>query len=78
MEFISIIRTSSQAMLRLIDDLLDMSVIESGALKLELQLVDLLKLVKHNLSLNRVLAARKNIRIDLDDPCPSCTVRVDS
>jgi two-component system, OmpR family, sensor kinase len=76
-EFISIIGTSSLSMLYLVDDLLDVSVIESGGLKLDLQPVDLSKLLDRNLTLNRVLAAKKNIRIDLDAPGPSCTVRAD-
>jgi signal transduction histidine kinase len=76
-EFISIIGTSSESMLHMVDDLLDLSVIESGGLKLDLQPVDLSKLLERNLTLNRVLAGKKHIRIDLDAPVPSCTVRAD-
>ncbi|CAH2602046.1 Histidine kinase [Rhodovastum atsumiense] len=60
-ELVSTIRTASRFMLRLIDDLLDVSRIESGRLELDLQPVELVALVRHNVRLNQVLAARKRI-----------------
>jgi signal transduction histidine kinase len=61
--FVAAIRTTSQFMLRLLDDLLDVSQIEAGQLNLDLQPTDLVALLRRNIGLNRVLAARK--RIDL-------------
>ncbi len=66
MEFMSIIRSSSQFMLGLVENLLDIARIESGRLELELRPVDLHALVEHNVMLHRPLAARKQIEITLD------------
>jgi signal transduction histidine kinase len=63
LEFVSAIRTTSQFMLRLLDDLLDVSQIDAGKLVLDLQPVDLVALLRRNLGLNRVLATRKQIGI---------------
>lgn len=64
--FVVAIRSTSQFMLRLIDDLLDVSQIEAGQLNLELQPVELVALLRHNIGLNRVLAARKQIVLDFE------------
>ncbi len=58
-EFLDIIRTSSQFMRRLIEDLLDVSAIEAGQLVLNLQPTDLALLARHNVALNRVLASQQ-------------------
>lgn len=50
-------------MLHLINDLLDVAVIESGQVRLDLQPIDLLALVKRNLALNQLLADRKHIAL---------------
>jgi signal transduction histidine kinase len=63
LEFLSIIQDSSQFMLHMVDDLLDVSAIESGRLSLALQPTDLDALVEHNVALNRVLAEEKQIRL---------------
>jgi len=62
-KFFSIIESSSEFMVRLIDDLLDISKIESGKLELNLQSTDLISLVKHNVELNSVLAEEKQIEL---------------
>jgi signal transduction histidine kinase len=64
-EFVDAILDASRFMLSLIDDLLDVAQIEAGTLRLELGETDLAELVRHNLVLNRVLAARKDIRVEL-------------
>jgi signal transduction histidine kinase len=70
-EFLNIIRSSSEFMLRLVNDLLDIAQIEAGQLRLDLQPTDLVALVRHNIALNRVLAAKKHIEIQLsDEPLP--------
>ena len=76
-DFIQRIRTSSDFMLRLVNDLLDVSRIESGKLDLELEKVDLLNLIRENVARNQVLAVKKQIEITLggDDSVP--VVRVD-
>jgi len=62
-EFLAIIRSSSEFMLQLVNNLLDVAKIESGRLELHLQPMDLIALVKRNVGLNRVLAAKKGIAI---------------
>ena len=65
LDFIRTIRSSSEFMLRLVEDLLDVARIEAGTLELDLAPVDLGDLVEHNVALNRVLAEPKGIRIEL-------------
>jgi len=65
LDFIERIRNSSQFMLDLVNDLLDVSRIEAGKLELDLSEVDLLALIKRNVALNQTLAERKQIRIKL-------------
>lgn len=56
-------------MLRMITDLLDVAAIEAGQLQLDLQPADLAQFVLRNVTLNRVLAARKEIAVELE-PAP--------
>lgn len=60
------IMESSEFMLRLLNELLDISAIESGNLTLDLVKSDLVKLVKKNVELNNVIAHKKNISIHLN------------
>ena len=64
-DFLRRIRGSSEFMLALINDLLDLSAIEAGQLRLDAQDVDIAQLVRENVELNRVLAAEKQIEITL-------------
>lgn len=64
-QFVTQIEKSSQFMLRLLEDLLDVSQIESGKLLLAVAPLDLTVAVASNVELNRVLAAAKNIAIEL-------------
>jgi len=64
--FIHKINSSSEFMLALVNDLLDISRIEAGRLELELSPIDVAALVSRNVSLNRVLAAKKEIDISLE------------
>jgi len=63
-EFLRRINSGSKFMLNLIDDLLDVTKIEAGRLDLELKDGDLCGLIEENLALNRMLANKKNIRLD--------------
>lgn len=65
LEFVRTIRRSSELMLRLVEDLLDVARIEAGTLELDLAPVDLGGLVERNVALNRVLAEPKGTRIEL-------------
>ncbi|HEY7912378.1 MAG TPA: HAMP domain-containing sensor histidine kinase, partial [Blastocatellia bacterium] len=64
--FLNRIKSSSNFMLNLVNNLLDISVIEAGKLQLDLEQVDLGVLLKENISVNRVLADRKQIRLTLE------------
>lgn len=66
LEFVRTIRSSSEFMLRLVEDLLDVTRIESGTLELDLAAVDLGALVERNVALNRVLAEKKGTRVELE------------
>jgi len=67
-EFARIIHESSQFMLRLINDLLDVSAIESGQVRLDLEPIDLCALIKRNLNLNQHVAERKHITLHWTPP----------
>jgi len=63
LEFVSIIHSSSQFMLRLVNDLLNVAKIESGKLELELATTDLVAMVERNVTLNRAIASKKQINL---------------
>ncbi len=67
-EFVTTIKETSEFMLRMVTDLLDVSAIEAGELKLDRQPADLAHLVRRNVTLNRVLAAKKDIAIEFEPP----------
>ncbi len=80
-EFLDIIRRTSEFMLQLVNDLLDISAIEAGKLILRRDPVDLSRLVADNVALNRVLASRKNVRLTLKStsdlpPVPCDSVKI--
>ena len=62
-DFIARIKSSSQFMRELVDDLLDISKIEAGKLDLNLQRTDLAELVRNNVTLNSLLSERKQIQL---------------
>jgi signal transduction histidine kinase len=73
--FLNIIRDSSRFMLRLVEDLLDISKIHSGNIRLNMEKGDYLALLRDNVGVNRILASRKKIRIRLkaDEDLPGLT-----
>jgi signal transduction histidine kinase len=64
-DFLERIRGSSEFMLALINDILDLSAIESGQLRMDAREIDIARLVRDNVELNRVLAEEKEIAITL-------------
>lgn len=66
LKFVHIIRRSTEFMLALVNDLLDISKIESGTLELNKSEVNLLELVQDNLVPNKVLGGQKAITIGFD------------
>lgn len=67
-EYLEIIENSSQAMLELINDLLDIAKIEAGKLELRLSTVDLREIVSRNCAMNQLLAHNKGIHLLCDTP----------
>lgn len=68
MEYSKGILESSQRLLALINDILDLATIESGHMTLELGTVDLHELLTSVLGLTRERVIRKNLRLDFDCP----------
>ncbi|MGE0090299.1 MAG: sensor histidine kinase [Bacteroidales bacterium] len=64
-QFIEIIKTSGDTILKLINDLLDVSIIESGKLKLYKIETDFNLLIYKNIEQNRYFSAQKSINIEL-------------
>lgn len=62
-KFLNIIHESSEFMLGLVDDLLDVATIESGKLILDLVKVDIRQVIRQTVAIHSVLAAKKNIAI---------------
>jgi signal transduction histidine kinase len=69
-EFVTTIKDTSEFMLRMVTDLLDVTAIEAGHLILDRQPADLVRLIQHSVTLNGVLAAKKDISVEFD-PSPT-------
>lgn len=76
-ELLEEMKRSSRSMLGLVNDLLDISKIESGKLELRFEEVDLGWFLRRNLSINRALAERKHIALALDAPEEPINVTID-
>ena len=74
-QFLDFIYKSSENMLKMVNDLLDVSVIESGKLQLDLQPESFKDLINHHIMINQFFADKKDIRIqsDLQD-IPKCRI----
>lgn len=62
-EFLQIIRNSSTFMLNMVNNLLDVSKIESGKLDLHLEATNMVELIKNNINLNKNISDKKNISL---------------
>ena len=60
------IEASSRSMLRLIDDVIELSQIESGKLRLDIQSTDILPLMNRALLQNQAAAERKKVQLDVE------------
>jgi len=65
-EFLVVIKNQGRFMLNLINDLLDVTRIESGHLDLKVQSGDWVEFVRRNVGLNGALAARRGVAIQVD------------
>lgn len=77
LKFLEIIQHSSKYMKSIVDDLLDISIIESGNLELKYEKADLINVINNVISINRILASRKGIEILFDyEEVPEVTIDV--
>jgi len=76
-EFLTIIKDSSEFMLKLLNELLDLSIIESGNLHLNLEEIEITDLIHRNIALNRIIAEKKNINILFTSGFAKQRVKVD-
>jgi signal transduction histidine kinase len=67
-KFITTIKETCEFLMRMVSDLLDVSAIESGLLRLDRKASDLPALIAHNVALNGVLAGPKRIAVEFDPP----------
>ncbi len=76
-EFVKIIVKSSDFVLQLLNELLDISVIESGEVNLKTMEVEFTTLVQNNISLNRVLADKKDIELVYESNLEELEISID-
>jgi signal transduction histidine kinase len=67
-KIIDVIYTSSEFMLRMLEELLDVVKIESGKLQLNFEKVQLETLLKKNIGINALIGAKKEIKLVLNIP----------
>lgn len=77
MELLHHIKSQSSFMLNLVNDLLDVTSIESGSIKLSLKPVDITALIFQVISLNKALAEKKEMMINLDTQIQSLILDID-
>ncbi len=76
-QIIDMIKTSSQFMLNLLEELLDVVKIESGKLELNYEAVRLKDLLRKNIKINSIIAAKKDISLVLNVPQDIPEVKLD-
>ena len=77
LKFLNNIFSTAEFMLRLVEDLLDVSKIESGKLELNPETFNLVDLARHTVELNQVLADRRNIRLHSDHSADAIYIQGD-
>jgi signal transduction histidine kinase len=77
-EHLDSIKEQTSLLTHLVNDLRDLSLAESGQLKLELQLTDIVNLAQRKINQFEVNARRKNIRLNLESPSKLPEIRIDS
>lgn len=75
--FVKQIKSLSWFMHNLINDLLEVSTIESGNINLNLESVDFISLVERNINLNKNFADKKKIKIHFNQPERGLNIKID-
>jgi len=76
-KILEVINKSSEFMLRLLEELLDVVKIESGKLQLNIHKTDIETLLSKNITVNAIVAGKKNINIVLNIPAKLPEVALD-
>ncbi len=76
-QIIEMIKTSSQFMLNLLEELLDVVKIESGKLELKYETVRLEEILRKNIKINSIIASKKDINLVLNVPLDIAEVELD-
>ena len=76
-KFLSLIILYSERICHLIEDLLDVSVIESGKFEINLYPTDLVSLIHNSIELTKPLRSKKNITIDISSEKKVCIANID-
>ena len=78
LDLVTTIHGTSQAMLEMVNDLLDVATIESGELKLTVKPHDLANLITRSVDLTNIEAARKNTRVVFAPPALPPVIGIDA
>jgi len=78
LQLVKQIKESSEYMVHIIEDMLDISALESGKITLEKEHTNLLQLIERTISLNRPAANKKNIAISFQAPPDDIFKQVDA
>jgi two-component system, sensor histidine kinase and response regulator len=65
-DFLSTIYGASNSLLTLVNDILDMAVMENGALRLQIRNESLSRLIRERVKVNAIVAAKKQITVEED------------
>ncbi len=76
-KILDVIKSSSEFMLRLLEELLDVVKIESGKLQLNYEKIHLEDFLKKNIEINALFAANKDIKLVLNIPQPLPEMTID-
>ena len=75
---VGIAKSNCERLIRLINDMLDSEKIESGKMRLDLQVVDIKPLIQQALAANEGFAGQHRVKLEMQAPAEPLLVRIDS